>query len=113
MEEAISGQKVIKAFRRNDVGDRGLSRAKPGGLQAGVYANTYALLLMPLTNVLGNFFVIVLAGLGGWLALQGLVSVGMIATFINYGQNFISAAAPDRQHVQLDSGGAGRGRAGL
>ncbi len=45
---------------------------------------------MPLTNVLGNFFVIVLAGLGGWLALQGLVSVGIIATFINYGQNFIN-----------------------
>ena len=45
---------------------------------------------MPLTNVLGNFFVIVLAGLGGWLALQGLVTVGMIATFINYGQNFIN-----------------------
>ena len=31
---------------------------------------------MPLTNVLGNLFVIVLAGLGGWLALQGLVTVG-------------------------------------
>ena len=31
-----------------------------------------------------------LAGLGGWLALQGLVSVGIIATFISYGQNFIS-----------------------
>jgi ATP-binding cassette subfamily B protein len=44
---------------------------------------------MPLTNVLGNFFVIVLAGLGGWLALQGLVSIGIIATFISYGQNFI------------------------
>jgi ATP-binding cassette subfamily B protein len=56
---------------------------------AGVYANTYALLLMPLTNVLGNFFVIVLAGLGGFLALQGLATVGMIATFISYGQNFI------------------------
>jgi ATP-binding cassette subfamily B protein len=27
--------------------------------------------------------------LGGWLALQGLVSVGIIATFINYGQNFV------------------------
>lgn len=44
---------------------------------------------MPLTNVLGNFFVIVLAGLGGWLALGGLATVGTIATFINYGQNFI------------------------
>jgi len=32
--------------------------------------------------------VIVLAGFGGWLALQGLVSVGIIATFISYGQNF-------------------------
>jgi len=32
----------------------------------------------------------VLAGLGGWLALQGLVSVGIIATFISYGQNFIN-----------------------
>jgi ATP-binding cassette, subfamily B, multidrug efflux pump len=42
-----------------------------------------------LTNVLGNFFVIVLAGLGGWLALKGLVTVGVIATFISYGQNFI------------------------
>ena len=66
--------------------------------KAGIYANTYALLLMPLTNVLGNFFVIVLAGLGGWLALQGLVSVGIIATFINYGQNFIN---PLRQIANL------------
>jgi ATP-binding cassette subfamily B multidrug efflux pump len=32
----------------------------------------------------------VLAGLGGWLALQGLVSVGIIATFITYGKNFVS-----------------------
>jgi ATP-binding cassette subfamily B multidrug efflux pump len=46
-------------------------------------------MLMPLTNVLGNFFVIVLAGLGGYLALQHLVTVGMIATFIAYAQNFI------------------------
>jgi ATP-binding cassette subfamily B multidrug efflux pump len=56
---------------------------------AGVYANTYSLMLMPLTWVLGNFFVIVLVGLGGYLALQGLVTVGMIATFIAYAQNFI------------------------
>ena len=91
MEESISGQKVVKAFRRNESVDRRLPPAATRrSYAAGVYANTYALLLMPLTNVLGNFFVIVLAGLGGWLALQGLVSVGIIATFINYGQNFIS-----------------------
>jgi ATP-binding cassette, subfamily B, multidrug efflux pump len=88
-EESISGQKVVKAFRRNDSVIEAFRKQNQAVFQAGIYANTYALLLMPLTNVLGNFFVIVLAGLGGWLALQGLVSVGMIATFINYGQNFI------------------------
>jgi len=88
-EESISGQKVIKAFRRNASAAEDFRLKNQAVYQAGVNANSYALLLMPLTNVLGNFFVIVLAGLGGWLALQGLVSVGTIATFINYGQNYI------------------------
>ena len=89
MEEAISGQKVVKAFRRNDSVVEAFREHNQAVYKAGVYANSYALLLMPLTNVLGNFFVIVLAGLGGWLALQGLVTVGIIATFIIYGQNFV------------------------
>jgi ATP-binding cassette, subfamily B, multidrug efflux pump len=89
MEEAISGQKVIKAFRRNESVVAAFRERNQAVYKAGVYANSYALLLMPLTNVLGNLFVIVLAGLGGWLALQGLVTVGIIATFIIYGQNFI------------------------
>ena len=97
-EEFISGQKIIKAFRRNDSVIETFRKENEAVYRAGVYANTYALLLMPLTNVLGNFFVIVLAGLGGWLALQGLVTVGIIATFINYGQNFIN---PLRQLANL------------
>jgi len=89
MEESISGQKVVKAFRRNESSLEEFRRCNEEVFRAGVYANSYALLLMPITNVLGNFFVIVLAGFGGWLALQGLVSVGIIATFISYGQRFI------------------------
>jgi ATP-binding cassette subfamily B protein len=98
MEETISGQKVINAFRRNDTAIATFRERNQQVFKAGVYANSYALLLMPLTNVLGNFFVIVLAGLGGWLALRDLVSVGLIATFINYGQNFIN---PLRQLANL------------
>jgi ATP-binding cassette subfamily B multidrug efflux pump len=90
MEEAISGQKVVKAFRRNESVIAAFRERNEQVFRAGVSANSYALLLMPLTNVLGNFFVIVIVGLGGWLALQGLVSVGIIATFISYGQNFIN-----------------------
>jgi ATP-binding cassette subfamily B protein len=90
MEESLSGEKVIKAFRRNQSVVESFRQRNQEVFRAGVTANSYALLLMPLTNVLGNFFVIVLAGLGGWLALQNLVSVGIIATFISYGQNFIN-----------------------
>ncbi len=90
MEELITGEKVIKAFRRNQSVTDKFRQRNQEVFKAGVYANTYALLLMPITNVLGNFFVIVIAGYGGWLALQGAVTVGIIAAFINYAQNFIN-----------------------
>lgn len=98
MEESISGQKVVEAFRRNATVITSFQQHNQEVFHAGVYANSYALLLMPLTTVLGNFFIIVLAGLGGFLALQGLASVGVIATFISYGQNFIN---PLRQIANL------------
>jgi len=97
-EETFSGQKVIKAFRRKNAIIDSFGQQNEAVCQSGIYANSYAMLLMPLTNVLGTFFVVVLAGTGGWLAIKGLVSVGMIATFINYGQNFV---APLRQIANL------------
>ncbi len=90
IEESVSGGKVIKAFDRNESALQSFRERNQAVYKASLYANSYALLLMPLTAVLGNFFVIVLAGLGGWLALRDLVTVGTIATFISYGQNFIN-----------------------
>jgi ATP-binding cassette subfamily B protein len=90
MEEAISGQKVVKAFGRNESVLATFTVQNEQAYNAGVTANNYALLLMPLTSVLGNFFIIVLTAFGGWLALRDLVTVGVIATFIIYAQNFIN-----------------------
>jgi ATP-binding cassette subfamily B protein len=89
-EEAISGQRVIKAFRRNDSVIEAFRRSNQDVYKAAIYANSYALLLMPLTNQLGNLFVIAIAGLGGWLALKGLVTIGTIAAFISYGRSFVN-----------------------
>jgi ATP-binding cassette subfamily B multidrug efflux pump len=90
MEEAISGQKVVKAFRRNDSIIADFRATNQEVYRSAVYANSYAMLLMPLTNQLGNLFVIAIAGLGGWLALKALVTVGTIVTFISYGRSFIN-----------------------
>jgi ATP-binding cassette subfamily B multidrug efflux pump len=90
MEEAISGQRVIKAFRRDRSATDAFREHNQEVYRAAVYANSYALLLMPLTNQLGNLFVIAIAGLGSWLALRDLVTVGTIVTFISYGRSFIN-----------------------
>jgi ATP-binding cassette subfamily B protein len=89
MEEAISGQRVVKAFGQDEVAIENFRKHNQEVYRSAVYANSYALLLMPLTNQLGNLFVIAIAGLGGWLALENLVTVGTIVTFISYGRSFI------------------------
>jgi ATP-binding cassette, subfamily B, multidrug efflux pump len=89
IEENISGLKVVKAFRQNESATEAFRKDNQATYEAGVYAHTYAFLLMPLTNQLGNLFIIVLAGLGGFLAIKGLVSVGLIVTFIGYSRQFL------------------------
>jgi ATP-binding cassette subfamily B protein len=48
MEESISGQKVVKAFQRNESVIATFRQRNAAVFRAGVYANSYALLLMPL-----------------------------------------------------------------
>jgi len=98
MEEAIGGQKTAQAFRRKQSGVVAFRMSNQRVFEAGIFANSYALLLMPITAVLGNLFVIVLASVGGLLALAELVSLGIIATFISYAQLFVQ---PLRQLANL------------
>jgi len=98
IEETISGQRVVKAFRRGDAAIAVFREKNQAVYETGKRANTYAFLLMPLTNQLGNLFIITLASLGGWLAIRGLVSVGLIATFISYSRQFLQ---PVRQLANI------------
>jgi ATP-binding cassette, subfamily B, multidrug efflux pump len=98
MEEAISGQRVIHMFRRSESVADLFREHNEQVYRSAITANSYALLLMPMTNQLGNLFVIAIAGLGGWLALQDLVTVGTIVTFISYGRSFIN---PVRQLANM------------
>jgi ATP-binding cassette subfamily B protein len=55
---------------------------------------TYALFIMPMMGILSNMNVAVVAGVGGWLTVRGIVTIGLIATFITYSRRF---AEPLRQ----------------
>ena len=111
LEEMFSGQRVILAFGQEASALDAFDQANETVRAAGIQAQTYAMLVPPLMGILSNVNIAIVAGLGGWMTLQGLASVGIIATFIGYSRNF---AAPLRQlgdlYNQIQSALAGAER---
>ncbi len=94
LEETYSGQRVVLAFGQEEyVLDR-FDQANDEVRTVGIKAMTLALLVMPMMGILSNLNIAILCGLGGWLAIKGLVSIGTIAAFITYSRRF---AEPLRQ----------------
>jgi ATP-binding cassette subfamily B multidrug efflux pump len=94
LEEMFSGQRVIMAFGQEASALADFDAANEIVRQVGINAQTYAMLVPPLMGILSNANIAVLAGLGGWMTLQGWATVGTIAAFYNYSRKF---AAPLRQ----------------
>jgi ATP-binding cassette subfamily B protein len=111
LEEIFSGQRVIMAFGQQASTLAGFDAANEKVRQVGTQAQTYAMLVPPLMGILSNANIAILAGLGGWMVLQGWATVGTIAAFYNYSRKF---AAPLRQlgnlYNQIQSALAGAER---
>ena len=88
LEETYSGQRVVLAFGRGEAVLRAFASANAAARDAGIQAQTYALLVPPMMGILSNANIAVLAGLGGWLAILGRASVGTIAAFVSYSRQF-------------------------
>jgi len=94
MEETLSGERVVIAFSQQKSELESFDRINYAVRDICIRAMKYALLMMPIMSVLSNLNIAVVAGLGGWLILNGLASVGTIAIFISYSRQF---AQPLRQ----------------
>jgi ATP-binding cassette subfamily B protein len=98
LEEMFSGQRIIMAFGQEASTLARFDRANEQVRQVGIHAQTYALLVPPLMGILSNANIAILAGLGGWMTLQGWATIGTIAAFYTYSRRF---AAPLRQLANL------------
>lgn len=111
LEEMFSGQRVITAFGQQGAVLDDFDRANDDTRDIGIHAQTYSMLVPPLMGIMSNANVAIIAGLGGWMALRGLATVGIIVTFYNYSRRF---AAPLRQlgnlYNQIQSAIAGAER---
>ena len=88
IEETISGQKVVIAYDQQESAIGEFSRWNNAVKENGIKAMTYAMLIPPLMSIFSNANIAIIAGLGGWLVLRGLTTVGVIASFISYSRQF-------------------------
>jgi ATP-binding cassette subfamily B protein len=88
IEENVTGGRVVKAYGREQTVIEEFEQANRKLQSAATMAQTYALVLGPLTNFVNNVGFAIVVGAGAWMAIQGLVTVGTIAAFVNYARQF-------------------------
>ena len=88
IEETITGARVVKAYGREQAVIAAFEQANRDLRGAATGAQIFSLLLFPLTNFVNNTGFAIVAGVGGWMALRGLATVGLIASFLSYTRQF-------------------------
>ena len=84
IEETITGQRVVKAYVRERAVVEEFETVNRKLQRAATDARIFAGLLGPMTNFVNNVSLAIVAGVGGWMAVQGLATVGTIASFVSY-----------------------------
>jgi ATP-binding cassette subfamily B protein len=88
MEENISGIRVVKAFARSDDTVSQFEAVNAANRKSGVKADIITAALGPMFTTMSTLTIAATSLLGGWLALRGVTTVGVIATFVVYIMNF-------------------------
>ncbi len=88
VEETISGIAVVKAFGREEEVTASFLAMNEELRLVGTKAQIWSGYIMPVMNVINNIGFAAVAATGGVLALKGLISVGVIASFIAYSRQF-------------------------
>ena len=91
IEEMISGQKVVKVFTHEDKTKEEFDRRNAELQHNSTQANIFANILMPIMGNLGNLQYILVAVLGGALAVatnEAFITLGGITVFLQLSKNF-------------------------
>ncbi len=84
IEETITGERVVQAFVHEAATMEQFSTINRRLQKVALRARVFTSFMGPLMNMVNNLGLAVVACSGGWLAVQGLATIGEIASFINY-----------------------------
>jgi ATP-binding cassette subfamily B multidrug efflux pump len=88
LQEELGGVKVAQAFNRGELNIRRFAERNAANRDANVSANAVTSAFAPAMDVLSTIDTAIIAGYGGYLAVERAVSVGIVVAFLQYVQNF-------------------------
>ena len=100
VEEIYGGHTIVKAFNGENEAIKEFSKANKELYQSAWKSQFLSGLIFPVMNFIGNVGYVAVAILGGYLAIQGKITVGNIQSFIQYNKQFTQ---PINQIAQVSS----------
>lgn len=89
IEETITGIWIVKAFTGERKVLQGFWTTNRELRKHGIWAQILSGTVPPLMNLVNNLSFLSTAAGGGWLVLQGTLSVGTVASFLQYSRQFM------------------------
>ncbi|WP_020619958.1 ABC transporter ATP-binding protein [Paenibacillus daejeonensis] len=88
VEETLSGQRVVTTLSQEQKVIAGFEERNARLRVSGYWAQTYTGFIPKLMNMLNNVSFAVIAGAGGIMVIQSMISIGVIVTFTEYARQF-------------------------
>lgn len=88
VEEIYGGHTIVKAFNGEDAAIENFTKANNELYRSGWKSQFLSGLMHPLMNFIGNVGYVAVSVVGGYLAIQGKITVGNIQSFIQYNKRF-------------------------
>lgn len=100
VEEVYGGLNIVKAFNAQEKVTKEFEKANAELYKAGWKSQFLSGLMYPVMNFISNIGYVAVAVVGGYLAINGTITVGNIQSFIQYNKQFTQ---PINQIAQISS----------
>ncbi|MGI5952925.1 ABC transporter ATP-binding protein [Dysosmobacter sp.] len=87
-EEMIAGYRSVTAYNRQDLTKEEFNALSDQLTREGIRAEILGGSMGPLMNCISNLGFVIVAAFGGYFALEGLITIGVISAFIIYAKQF-------------------------
>lgn len=88
VEEMVSGYQTVVAYNHQDITTDDFCDTSDDLTKAGIRTDVISGVMGPVMNCIGNIGFVIIAAFGGYFAITGLISVGVISAFIVYAKQF-------------------------